>query len=441
MENNDNKTKTSTKGLEGSLRLAGESFEQAASRVHEIHRAISDMPFKAVKTATFSASQPIESIHNEVTDFVYDIVKGTGKGVFNGAAWLIKQVSETSVSTQTVDEALDGELSRQAMQLHETLPDIPEDKLAQRLSLVASAVNGLVGDHLAVTRNPIQVKAGFYQRGQIIDLSPQGLKAAFPNAQANLVVFAHGLCCNEDAWRFYERPNDPVTLPYGDKLARQFEMTPLFLRYNTGLNIHSNGRRYRRLLKKLVANWPVPVENLILVGHSMGGLVSRVAVEDMGPGDEQLESVIRDVISLGSPHTGAPLARIAGLGENLFNQYELSKPVGKFLGIRSTGIRNLQEGLGPLQTRDGRKVSFHFMGATIAGSTGSWLNETIGDGLVQMSSALADESGDGQRLAFSAKHHMHLLNDHEIYEQIEAVIRQHLKPKLQTGGNDSLVSG
>lgn len=388
-------------GLQGSLKLAGETFEQATTRVHEFHRAISDMPFKAVGAATLSASKPIEGVHNELTDLVYSVVKETGKGLFGGAAMLAEAASVSNVSV----------------------------KSAQRLSVLSSAIHGIVGDHLAVSRNPIQIKAGFYQDCRLVDLSPEGLALAYPQATGHLVVFAHGLCCDESVWNMYSEPGNAQTAPYAEKLRSKFEVTPLFLRYNTGLSIDSNGRRYRRLLKRLITNWPVPVESLTLVGHSMGGLIGRVAVQDMGPGDELLSSVLKDVISLGSPYTGSPVARLAGAGEALLNGFELSRPISKVLGVRSTGIRNLQKGLGPLKTSDGLPINFHLMGATMSDNAGSWVTETLGDGLVQMSSALADESGRAQRLAFASKHHMRLVNDHEIYQQIEAVIRQNLQPK------------
>jgi pimeloyl-ACP methyl ester carboxylesterase len=421
----------------GSLRLAGDTFEQAASRVHEFHRAVSDMPFKAVGVATVSASKPIEMIHNEVTDIVYDVVKDAGKGVFRGAAWLLEQATHSLGSVNTMNQAMDGELMEHALHAEAPLPVEIENKVNRGLSMFNSAVNGLIGDHLAATRNPISVKAGFYQKGKLIELTEDGLKKQFPQAQANLVVFVHGLCGNEDAWWFYYRKEDPMTLPYGLKLATAFDVTPLYLRYNTGLSFESNARNFKRMLKKVVKNWPVEVKSMTLIGHSMGGLVSRRAVEMLGAEEDQdLISVIRDVVSLGTPHEGSPLARIAGAGEDLLNKFELTKPFGKVLGVRSTGIRGLQDGLGALQTSDGHNVGFHLFGATMADSTGSWINETLGDGLVQMSSALADESGKAQRLAFAAKHHMNLLNDADIYVQLEAVIRQHLKPKLQTEGKD-----
>ncbi len=54
-------------------------------------------------------------------------------------------------------------------------------------------------------------------------------------------------------------------------------MTPVYLRYNTGLPVGRNGADLAWLLDDLVAAWPVPVRSIALVGHSMGGLVVRAA--------------------------------------------------------------------------------------------------------------------------------------------------------------------
>ncbi|WP_288108444.1 alpha/beta fold hydrolase [Limnobacter sp.] len=388
--------------IEGGLKLAGDTFEQAASRVHEFHRAISDMPFKAVGTATLSSSKPIESVHNEITDLVYSAVKEVGKGVFNGAAWAVKQANQ-GLATQN-------------------------RRPSRRVAAINSAINGLLGDHLSATRNPIEIKTGFYQDGHLLGLEQDELIQAFPDAKSSLVVFVHGLCCNEDSWFLYHKPEALHTVPYGPRLAHHFDVTPLYLRYNTGRSIEANARQFKRILTRLCKNWPVAIDHVILVGHSMGGLVSRALVEMFEPEDLLLQHALKDVVCLGSPHAGAPLARLAAAGEGLLDRFELSKPVSRVLGVRSTGIRDLQGGLGPLMTSDGHRVQFHLIGSTVGKSTGSWLNDTVGDGLVQMSSALADETGTAQRAAFSQKHHMQLLNDPEIYVQLEAVIRQHLKP-------------
>ncbi|WP_370261150.1 esterase/lipase family protein [Limnobacter sp.] len=421
-------TSTTADTLEGTLMFVGDTIANATSRVHEFHRAISDMPFKAVGAATLKASTPVEVVHNEITDLVYGAVREAGRGVFSGAAWVVRQANQSLASPQVIDEALDGELMAQVDQLPAV--DQPNPVAAKRVSAISSAINGVFGDHLTATRNPMQVKMGLYAGGQAVGVEQEDLLLQFPKAQNHLVIFVHGLCCNEDSWALYHRPEDPDTRPYGPRLEEEFPLTALYLRYNTGRTIEANARQFKRLLTKLVRNWPVAVEGITLVGHSMGGLVSRALVESLSEDDFILRQAIRDVVCLGSPHAGAPLARLAAAGEQLFGRFELSRPIGKVLGVRSRGIRDLDDGLGPLQTKDGLKVMFHLVGSTIGDYTDSWVNTTLGDGLVPPQSALADNTGRAQRVTFSRKHHMLLLNDPEVYAELQMVVRQHLRARV-----------
>lgn len=414
--------------LEGTLNFVGDTIAQAASRVHELHRAISDLPFKAVGAATLNASKPVESIHNEITDLVYGAVREAGQGVFSGAAWVVRQANQSLASPQTIDQAMGGALMDDVD--HLPVPTQPNSKTNKRMSAISSAINGVFGDHLVATRNPMQVRMNLYANGQTLAAEQSELIAQFPDAQHHLVIFVHGLCCNEDSWQMYHNPSEPGTRPYGDKLEEDFPVTSLYLRYNTGRNIDSNARQFKRMLNKLVRNWPVAVEGITLVGHSMGGLVSRGVVEKLTDDDILLKRTIRDVVCLGSPHAGAPLARLATAGEQLFGRFDLSRPIGRVLGVRSRGIRDLDVGMGALQTRDGQEVMFHLIGSTIGDHTFYWLNSTVGDGLVTPGSALADDTGKAQRVTFAQKHHMTLLNDPDVFLELKMVIRQHLRPRL-----------
>lgn len=418
---------TPGQAIEGTLMLVGDTIAQAASRVQEFHQAVADIPFKAVGAATLSASKPVEIAHNEISNLVYTAVREAGKGIFSGAAWVVRQSNQSMASPQVMDEALDGELTEQI----NNLPGAPMDATAKRVSAISSAINGVFGDHLAATRNPMEVKMNLYAGGRAVNTEQEALMQQFPDARKHLVVFVHGLCCNEDSWSLYMDEALPHTRPYGERLQEDFEVTSLYLRYNTGRNIESNARQFKRLLNKLVRNWPVPVQGLTLVGHSMGGLVSRAVVELIDNDDLILRQAIRDVVCLGSPHDGAPLARLAAAGEQLFNRFDLSRPIGRVLGVRSRGIRDLKDGLGPLKTHTGKDVMFHLIGSTVAADTNSWLSNTVGDGLVTMNSALADETGRAQRLAMTQKHHMLLLNDAEVYEELAMVLRQHLRQRIQ----------
>ena len=63
----------------------------------------------------------------------------------------------------------------------------------------------------------------------------------------------------------------------GERLVDDLGCTSVFVRYNTGRHISVNGRELSELLDALVRAWPREVEQIALVGHSMGGLVARSA--------------------------------------------------------------------------------------------------------------------------------------------------------------------
>ena len=82
-----------------------------------------------------------------------------------------------------------------------------------------------------------------------------------------LAVFVHGLFETEHAWRYGGGPR------YGDRLPG---WTPVYVRYNSGRHISENGRSLAERARRARARSD-EVEEIALVGHSMGGLVARSA--------------------------------------------------------------------------------------------------------------------------------------------------------------------
>ena len=81
------------------------------------------------------------------------------------------------------------------------------------------------------------------------------------------------------------------------------------VRYNTGLHVSENGRGLARLLDEMVEEWPCQLEELVLIGHSMGGLVARSACHYGASWTDR----VRHVFCLGSPHLGADLEKGANV--------------------------------------------------------------------------------------------------------------------------------
>jgi triacylglycerol lipase len=140
------------------------------------------------------------------------------------------------------------------------------------VDVAISALNGAVGDALQARGNGLAIAMAFHDADGPL-LEPHVLTAALPAPTEKLCILVHGLGVNERYWRYREDP----TLDYGWLLQRDLGFTPFYLRYNTGLHISQNGRGLAALLEQLLGAYPRPVEELTLIGHSMGALVLRSA--------------------------------------------------------------------------------------------------------------------------------------------------------------------
>src|SRR5215217_796382 len=212
-------------------------------------------------------------------------------------------------------------------------------------ALVVAALNGVYGNHLATRGNALALDMEVRRHGAPVPITPDGLAAAFPDATSRIVVFVHGLCETDEAWRLLPlRGAGPDRRPYGERLQDELGFTPIPLRYNTGLHISENGRGLARTLEALVLGWPAPVSELGLVGHSMGGLVARSACHFGEAGDHRWTAAVRHVFCLGSPHLGAELEKGANVLAWGLARLPETRGLARVLNARSVGIKDLRYG-------------------------------------------------------------------------------------------------
>lgn len=253
---------------------------------------------------------------------------------------------------------------------------------------LTGAVNGLIGDRLLRERPQLAIELAVRRDGRDVALDPEGLAAAFPAAAGQLVVFLHGLCETESHW---ERRRAERGTTYAEELAAA-GWTPVSLRANSGLPLRHNGVALAALLDRLVAGWPVPVTRIALVGHSLGGLVVRAATAVSAGTDRPWQELVTDVVTLGTPHRGAPLARGVGTGSGWLARLPESAALGRVLDWRSVGIHDLVEGLAedvpPLP-----HARYRLVAASLAGSSRHPLGAWLGDGLVRVPSAYGQRGG------------------------------------------------
>lgn len=246
----------------------------------------------------------------------------------------------------------------------------------------ASAVNGLIGDRLLRERPRLAITLAVRHDGRDVLPDPDRLAAAFPAATGRVVVFLHGLCENESHW---ERGRDQRGTTYPEELA-DLGWTPVRLRANTGLPLRENGVALAALLQRLVEAWPVPVDRIALVGHSLGGLVLRAAGAVSTEEGRPWTSRVSDVVTLGTPHLGAPLARGVATGSGWLARAPESAAFGRILDWRSVGIHDLVEGLAE-DVPALPNARYRLVAGTLTESPRHPVGAWIGDGLVRPSSA------------------------------------------------------
>lgn len=297
----------------------------------------------------------------------------------------------------------------------------PRLEAGPRGRFVSSAVNGLIGDRLLTERPQLAIPMALRRDGADVSVGdPAALEAAYPAASGRLVVFAHGLCENEAYWN---RGRELVGTTYPEALAGR-GWTPLMLRANTGLGIRANGAALCSLLQDVVDHWPVPVTRIALVGHSLGGLVMRAAGAVATTVPEPWTRHVSDVVTLGTPHLGAPIARGVGHGSRGLSLLPETAAFGRFLDWRSEGVHDLVAGLAedvpPLPHARYRLVS-----ATVTRSPRHPVGHLAGDLLVRQRSAYGEDRRgrrlfpDADRLHLPASHHFHLLNDPAVHRAME----------------------
>jgi pimeloyl-ACP methyl ester carboxylesterase len=304
--------------------------------------------------------------------------------------------------------------------------------------LALAAISGLVGDALESEHSVLQEPMAVRVDGLGVPCEAKALTTAFPTATPRVVIFVHGLMGTEVPWWWGGGPSREC---YGTRLARDLACSPVFIRYNTGRHISDNGCSLAELLAELLAAWPVEVEQIALVGHSMGGLVCRSACYQAAEQGAEWVQRVGHVVSLGTPHMGAPLAQGVHYASAALDVAPETRPFARFLRRRSGGIRDLRHGSlvdddwrdcdpDALRARACKEVpllegaTHCFVAATIMDSPKHPVARLLGDCLVLEPSA----SGRSRtrRIPFEAEygmcigrtHHIALLNNPLVYERL-----------------------
>lgn len=327
-------------------------------------------------------------------------------------------------------------------------PLLASQESSLRRDALLSALNGVLGDYLVASANPLAIPMDLRSDGNPMTLEREALRTAISHPSRRLLVMVHGLCMNDRQWR--RNGHD-----HGKALAHELGYTPLYLRYNSGLPVSENGRDFALLLEALISEWPVPVEELVIVGHSMGGLVARSACLSAQHTGYHWPARLSKILFLGTPHQGATLEQLGSGLEFLLGISPYSAPIGRLGNIRSAGIRDLREGnIGLVADPNARQGSnpahetppagtrYYAVAATTRSFPAAASTLLHGDGLVPLRSALGQHRDpsrclpipESRQAIFHGLNHFDLLDSPLVYERLTRWLTEDRNPTPLTVG-------
>lgn len=288
------------------------------------------------------------------------------------------------------------------------------DESLERAAVLA-ALNGVMGDRLQASANPLATPMTLRFRNHVLDW------AAPPDADqvsGKVLMVIHGLCMNERQWNS-QQAGEPVN--HAELLGAALGHTPVYVRYNSGLHVSENGHLLARHLHLLVQHWPVPVTELSVLAHSMGGLVTRSALFAASQAGISWPAVLKNIVFLGTPHHGSPLERAGNWVDVVLGSTPYSRPFAKLGQLRSAGVTDLRYGhvldadwQGHDRFRrkpDSRvhlplpsDVACFAVAATTSAKRSPLADRLVGDGLVPLHSALGQHDDPQRCLNFAPDH-------------------------------------
>ena len=404
------------RALRGAAKLATEAATGLTDLVEAVHARIASVP---------GLPGPADGRTRGVTGLVYKTVRGVTRAVGGSVDTLLGALSPMLAARPGTGPVADAA----------GLPSPDREALL-------AALNGVLGDHLARTANPLAIRMAFRHGGRALTLQREALATALPKANGRPLVLIHGLCMNDLQWH---RSNGH---DHGAALAQALGFTPVYLHYASGLHVSTNGRALANQLEQLLAQWPHPVERFAIVAHSMGGLLARSALHYGRAAGHHWPHRLDDLAFLGTPHHGAPLER-AGQGvDMLLSATPYAAPFARLAKLRSAGITDLRHGNlvdedwtsgdrfeGATDRRKAIPLAagprYYAVAGTLAAAEGDLKDKLLGDGLVPVASALGKHRLAKRTLKFLPEHqrvfervsHMKLLSDPAVFGHLRDWLR------------------
>ncbi|WP_233259711.1 GPI inositol-deacylase [Ramlibacter sp. WS9] len=377
--------------LRGGARLVIDGVRGVTGLVEAMHSRIARVPMPLGQVPDMPTTG--------ITGLVYRSIQGT---------------------TGVVGKAIDAALAGVEAVLPAASPDAAAGRFDAERDAAVAALNGVMGDHLERSGNPLATPMALRVRPADAARGPR------------VLLLVHGLCMTDHQWT--RDGHD-----HGQALAEAGGWTPVYARYNTGRHISTNGAEMAAQVEQLLDGWPVPVEDFAVIGHSMGGLVMRSALQSALHAGMRWPAKLRRLVFLGTPHHGAPLERGGNWLHRGLGVSPYVAPFTRLSGLRSFGITDLRHG--NLQEQDWADDRFTHRDTraalplpsgvacyAIAGTLGEGrTDEWLGDGLVPLASALGRHSKPTRDLHIPASrqwvargvNHLDLLASDAVYRRLK----------------------
>ena len=302
---------------------------------------------------------------------------------------------------------------------------------------IQAAANALWGDEFERQTSPMHMEMSIRDTdGARVASDAASLTLAFTTPTDRLVVMLHGLGKTEHCWSG-EVDEAGIAIGLPSALATD-AFTPVLVRYNTGRRVSDNGETLASLLEEVTANWPVAVNEVVLIGHSMGGLVARSSLHAGESQGHEWTRKVRHVVGLGTPHFGSPIEKGAHLASRLLGKTQVSRPLGEFVDGRSAGIKDMRHGTIHEADREDQGtdptgsyvvetppidgVQLHHAASVITDQDTHPIGFLVGDLVVRVNSALGIGSNGHVEATnarvFGGLNHLAMLLDPEVHSQI-----------------------
>lgn len=400
--------------------LLAEASSSTGAAVEDTHAAIARRTFDAIGPA----GEPVRRIHDGISRGVYRAVRGglRGASLHGSRAWA-RSVSPSAEPLEATPAGL----------------------------VAIGAINGIWGDFLVETDNALALDMTLrLADGREVAATPESLAAAHLDATGRIAIFIHGLCETELAWQGVElgrkKPGAERPVPFGERLRDDLDITPVYVRFNSGARISANGRELSALLEHLTSAWPVHVDEVILVGHSMGGLIARSACHFGEQHGAAWTDRVRHIFCLATPHMGADLEKGVHLLDWALAQIPETRALGGLLRRRSVGVKDLRFGAVTDADWDGHDpdeflkdriqetpflptARYYFVGAQL---TDGPLGRVFGDLLVREPSASG--KGKARRIEFEVDHGIHLAGLHHFDLLTHPAVYAQLRTWIERAG-------